>query len=526
MEKIKIGNFTYLLDGNNECYCTGVSDKRKRYRDILSIPESIYYDGKTYTVTEICSDSFRGAKIESISFPSSIRSIGNFCFIDCDYLTNVTIPNTIKCIGYRSFSSCNNLKTVILNDTTEILPNAFINTPYYRNIFSNCKDDECVYLGSNLINIGDNCKTVITKPGTTGITIPARRPLTVENLILIDTIKYIELSRFITVENLYVDSIESYFSINITEDLRRSGVMRNLYVNNKLVENLIVPSEVRSISKSYISGLSINAINISSQLRRIDYSCFVGCKNLKSITLPGSTYFNSGTLSESGINEIMINQNCRFSSETLFSSLDIIIRLDEPIKTENQLLFENINLSFKGGVVKPNIIPLLIDDSPKTIKSIIKALSKSDLRNLVIHLPNEMLSADYSALETKFYSDFRVPDRSLEEFSKIFPRSIKYSSISYKGFSDKLEYFLDDNNTIIIPKLNEQDENQYSGIIKIPSTFKNVKLYPFAFAYCKDLKELICGEDIIISEDTFLDSGNVLVTRIKTTDKIDSKPYI
>ena len=130
-----------------------------------------------------------------------------------------------------------------------------------------------------------------------------------------------------------------------------------------------------------------------------------------------------------------------------------------------------------------------------------------------------MLYADYSDLKAKFYLDFRVPDHLLMEFSKVFPRSIKYSSIGYKGFSDKLEYFLDGNNTIIIPRLNEQDENQYSGIIKIPSTFKNVKLHPFAFAYCKDLKELICKEDIIISGDTFLDSGNVKITRIKTTNK-------
>ena len=520
MKKIKFGNFTYLLEGNNECYCTGVSDKRKRYRGILSIPESIYYDGKTYTVTEICSDSFREAKIESISFPSSIRSIGSFCFIECNYLTDIVIPDTIKCIGYRSFSNCDNLKTVIFNDTTEILPNAFINTPYYRNIFSNCKDDECVYLGSNLINIGDNCKTVITKPGTKAIIIPARRPLTVENLILTNTIECIELSRFITVENIYVDSIESYFNINITVDLMRPGIMRNLYVDNKLVENLIVPSEVRSISKSHISGLSINAINISSQLRRIDYNCFVGCKNLKSIALLGYTYFNSGTLSESGINEITINQSCRFSSETLYSSLDIIIRLDEPIKIENLFLFENINQSFNGGVVKPNIILLLIDDSPKTIESIIEALSKSrsDLKNLVIHLPDEMLYADYRALETKFYLDFRVPDHLLSEFSKVFPRSIKYSSIGYKGCSEGLEYYLDGDKTIIVPKLNENDENQYKGIIKIPNTLKNVELYPFAFANCKELNEVICSDDIKITENTFLNSGKVKITRIKTPD--------
>lgn len=516
MRRIKLGDFAYILKENSECYCSGVSDYRKRYRGVLSIPETIYYEGETYTVTEIYSESFRGAKIESISFPSSIKGIGNFCFTECDYLDNITIPSTIKCIGHSCFSGCSKLNTVKLeNETITILPRAFTSTPYFQQMFSSCKDNGCVYLGSSLVNIGDNCETVITKPGTKAITIPTRRPLVVKDLYLTSTIEYLDISKFITIENIYVDSIESYFEIDIISNLRRLGVMRNLYVNNKLVTDLIVPDNLRSISRSHISGLSINTIKISEHLKRIDSQCFSGCKNLKSITLPGPTFIYSDILAESGIKRIMINQDCRFVSEALYSPLDIIIRLDGPIKTKNQLLFENINLAFKGGVVKPDIVLLLVDDSPKTIESVIEALSKSNLKNLVIHLPEEMLSANYSVLATKFYLDFRIPDHLLEEFSRVFPRSIKYSSLGYKGFSSDLEYFLDGNSTVIVPKLNKQEENQYKGIIKIPSTYKNVKLHPFAFSDCKELEELICSEDIIIGEDTFFNSGNVIITRIK-----------
>lgn len=521
MKEIKLGNFTYLLEDNKEeCCCTGISDKRKRYKDKLIIPDTICYREKIYTVTEICSESFRCAKIESISFPSSIKRIGNFCFIGCDYLNNVDIPDTIKSIGFHSFSNCCNLNTVKLNDITDIYPKAFFNTPYYRNLFSNCKENECVYLGSSLINIGDNCETVITKPGTRSISIPCRNSIRIKKLILSNTVSYIELTKFIIVENIYVDSLESYFNIEILTELRRLGLMVNLYVNNKLVKDLIVPDHIRCLSRSHISGLSINTIKIGDQLKRIDYNCFIGCKNLKSLTLPGPTFSNSEILSESGIKEIIINQNCRFTSETLKTNLDIIIKIDRPINAGNILFFENINNAFRHGIVKPDIILILIDDSKKTIESIISAFSKSDLKNLVIHLPEEMLFADYSDIEGKFFTDFRVPSKLLEEFKKVLPRAVKYSCINYKGCSEGLEYYLDGNKTIIVPKLDSNEQNMYQGIIKIPNTLKNVELYPFAFANCIELKEVICNDDIKINKDTFLNSGNVKITRIKTTDII------
>ena len=522
MKKLKIKEFIYLLnEENRECGCCDVSDRRYKYKNHLIIPETITHNGITYTVTTIPNDSFRGSKITSISFPETIKKIGGFCFIGCDYLNNVDIPDTIKSIGFQSFCNCCNLSTIKLNDITEIYPKAFFNTPYYRNLFSNCKDNECIYLGNSLINIGDNCETVITRPGTRSISIPCRSSIRIKKLILSNTVSYIELTKFITIENIYVDSLESYFNINILTELRRLGLMINLYVNNKLVKDLIVPDYIRSLSRLHISGLSINTIKINDQLRRVDYNCFTGCKNLKSLTLPGlsPTFFNSEVLSESGIKEIIINQNCRFTSETLKTNLDIIIKIDRPINVGNRLFFENINNAFRHGIVKPDIILVLLDDSKKTIDSIISAFGKSDLKNLVIHLPEEMLSADYSDIEGKFFIDFRVPSKLLDEFKKVLPRSVKYSYINYKGCSD-LEYYLDGDKTIIIPKLDENDENQYKGIIKIPNTLKNVELYPFAFANCIELKEVICNDDIKINKDTFLNSGNVKITRIKTTNII------
>ena len=55
------------------------------YAGKVEIPESVTYNGKTYSVT----------------------SIGNEAFVGCTGLTNITIPNSVTSIGNYAFSGCN-----------------------------------------------------------------------------------------------------------------------------------------------------------------------------------------------------------------------------------------------------------------------------------------------------------------------------------------------------------------------------------------------------------------------------------
>ena len=56
----------------------------KEYEENVVIPESVTYDGKTYSVT----------------------SIGNATFRECSGLTSVTIPNSVTSIGSSAFYHC------------------------------------------------------------------------------------------------------------------------------------------------------------------------------------------------------------------------------------------------------------------------------------------------------------------------------------------------------------------------------------------------------------------------------------
>ena len=64
------------------------------YSGNVVIPESVTYDGKTYSVT----------------------SIGSAAFWECTGLTSVTIPNSVTSIGNYVFYACRGLESVYIFD--------------------------------------------------------------------------------------------------------------------------------------------------------------------------------------------------------------------------------------------------------------------------------------------------------------------------------------------------------------------------------------------------------------------------
>ena len=104
--------------------CRGSSGNSysNEYSGNVVIPESIVYQGNTYSVT----------------------SIGNSAFSYCNNLTSVTIPNSIKSINYRAFYECSSLSSIeIPQSVTFIADQAFYGTAWYNN-----QPDGLVYIGN------------------------------------------------------------------------------------------------------------------------------------------------------------------------------------------------------------------------------------------------------------------------------------------------------------------------------------------------------------------------------------------
>ncbi|MBR6032939.1 MAG: leucine-rich repeat protein [Bacteroidaceae bacterium] len=83
------------------------------YSGDIVIPETISYNGKTYWVTGINEYAFyKCGNLTSVTFPSSLRSIGKYAFYKCGNLTSVTLPGSLGIIGSYAFSDCTGLVSV------------------------------------------------------------------------------------------------------------------------------------------------------------------------------------------------------------------------------------------------------------------------------------------------------------------------------------------------------------------------------------------------------------------------------
>ena len=82
----------------------------------VDIPETVTYQGTTYTVTSIRDDGFAYTDLTSIRIPNSITSIGVRAFMNCSALATVTFEENseLTTILGSAFSSCSSLKSIII----------------------------------------------------------------------------------------------------------------------------------------------------------------------------------------------------------------------------------------------------------------------------------------------------------------------------------------------------------------------------------------------------------------------------
>ena len=122
------------------------------YSGSIVIPESVTYNGKTYSVTSISNAAFSGCtELTFVTIPNSVTSIGygnldlpnRGTFYGCTSLSSITIPESVTSIGPSAFSGCSNLTSISIPESvTSIGANAFSGTPWYDNL-----PDGVVYIG-------------------------------------------------------------------------------------------------------------------------------------------------------------------------------------------------------------------------------------------------------------------------------------------------------------------------------------------------------------------------------------------
>ena len=162
-----------LINNNTELevtYC-GNDSYSDEYTGNVVIPESVTYDGKTYSVTSIGISAFSGRSgLTSLTIPNSVTSISD-AFRSCSGLTSITVES-----GNTTYDSRDNCNAIIETSTNTLIagcmnttiPNSVTSIGNYA--FSGCSGLTSVTIGNSVTSIGEcafyGCS------GLTSVTIP------------------------------------------------------------------------------------------------------------------------------------------------------------------------------------------------------------------------------------------------------------------------------------------------------------------------------------------------------------------
>ena len=98
----------YLISGNNTVTVTYGYENFNSYSGDVVVPNTVYYNGKTYRVTAIGENAFRTCfNLTSVTLPDNVTEIGNMAFYGNGKLTKVYIGSGCQSIGSQAFYSSN-----------------------------------------------------------------------------------------------------------------------------------------------------------------------------------------------------------------------------------------------------------------------------------------------------------------------------------------------------------------------------------------------------------------------------------
>ena len=134
---IEVGNsdgktiyYNYNSDGSSVSVAPNFSNN---YTGDVVIPETVTYNGKTYSVTSIGNSAFYHCSgLTSVTIPNSVTSISGFAFIGCTGLTSVTIPNSVTSINSNAFDNCSRLTSIIWNAKNYPAFSSALSSPFYN----------------------------------------------------------------------------------------------------------------------------------------------------------------------------------------------------------------------------------------------------------------------------------------------------------------------------------------------------------------------------------------------------------
>ena len=363
-------------------------------------------------VTSIGNSSFSGCSgLTSIDIPSSVTSIGDWAFSRCSGLTSIDIPSSVTSIGECAFSGCRGLTSVIIPDRVTFIGWA---------AFEDCSGLTSVKIGDGVTEIGSyafsgcyNLKYLAFGNSVTSVGYSA-----FDNCGNLDKVNISDIASWCNIEFEYVITND----VGDDETSLSSNPLysaHNLYLNDELVTDLVIPDGVKRIRKY----------------------AFYNCSSLKSVTIPGTvTSIGEDAFSGSGLTSVTISEGVTSIGDWAFRNCSSLTSVTIPSTVTN--IWNN---PFGGCTSLPVYDNLRYADS-YLVETVDKNISSVSIKNgtrfigagafydceklASISIPNSVFSIGYSAFQNCFsLTSVNIPNSVTRIGSSAFEGCIGLTSV-------------------------------------------------------------------------------------------------
>ena len=197
--------------------------------------------------------------------PNSVRSIGDYAFVDCSGLTELKLPNSVTSIGESAFVGCSGLEKITVDGGNKRYDsrdncNSIIDTET-NTLIAGCKNS---VIPNSVASIGYEAFR-----GCIGLT----------KLTLPDGVT--------SIENYAFDSCIGLTKLILPNSVRSIGDYA--FRGCSGLTELILPNSVTSIVDGAFAGCSgLTELTLPNSVRSIGNDAFNGCSGLTELTLPNS----------------------------------------------------------------------------------------------------------------------------------------------------------------------------------------------------------------------------------------------